>query len=293
MQPSRRLVIAGLVGTALSGCSPLKVLNNIVPKDAASEQVAKDVSYGPDKRQRLDIYRPDHLPGNLPVVIFVYGGSWSSGSKDDYSFVGRALSARGFLTIVCDYRLVPAVHFPAFVEDCASVVRWAHDNAASYGGEVRQLHLVGHSAGAYNAVMVALDSQFLAKVGLPIRTIASVTGLSGPYDFLPLDVDVAIAAFSQAPNLARTQPVNLANAQAPPMFLATGDRDTTVYPKNTYHLATKLRRAGANVVEKTYPGLDHADTVLALSTAFRSKAPVLDDVARFISSDLLRGRLPR
>jgi acetyl esterase/lipase len=97
-------------------------------------------------------------------------------------------------------------------------------------------------------------------------------------------VNVSIATFSNAPDLKRTQPINFVSAAAPPIFLATGDADTTVYPKNTHVLAARLRAAGSTVVEKTYAGLDHVDTLLSLSTVFRGKAPVLSDIVNFIAS---------
>jgi acetyl esterase/lipase len=111
--------------------------------------------------------------------------------------------------------------------------------------------------------------------------VRATAALAGPYNFLPLDVEATIAAFGQTKNLAATQPINFISRSAPPMFLATGDQDTTVYPRNTTGLAAKLREAGADVAEKTYPGMTHAGMVLALSRPFRGQAPVLADVTAF------------
>lgn len=129
--------------------------------------------------------------------------------------------------------------------------------------------------------MLTLDAHYLRQAGLPADAVRATAALSGPYDFLPLDVDATTAAFGQAKDLAATQPIHFARRSAPPMFLATGDKDTTVYPRNTTALAARLRAAGATVEEKVYPGVTHAGMVLALSRPFRADAPVLADVAEF------------
>jgi acetyl esterase/lipase len=284
---SRRTALAGLAGfTLLAGCAPLAVLDRVAPKDAGGVLLAADAAYGSDPRQRLDVYGPEAPGRPRPVILFVYGGSWSSGSRHDYSFVGRALAARGYTVVVIDYRLVPQVRFPGFVEDVASALRWTRDTIARYGGDPARIGLLGHSAGAYNVMMATLDRHYLRDVGLPRTTIRAAAGLAGPYDFLPLDADATKAAFGAAADLSQTQPITFARRDAPPIFLATGDADTTVYPRNTHRLAAELRAAGAPVEERTYPGVGHPGILLALSLPFRGKAPVLDDVDAFFRARL-------
>ncbi|WP_327526528.1 alpha/beta hydrolase [Bosea sp. (in: a-proteobacteria)] len=247
---------------------------------------ARDVAYGPHPRQRMDIYVPSG-GGNAqkPVVFFIYGGSWANGAKETYSFVGDALSARGFVTVIADYRLVPEVRFPVFIEDGALALRFVRDNIARSGGEPRALHVMGHSAGAYNAMMLTLDQRYLAAVGMRASDIRSTVGLSGPYDFLPFDIDVTKAAFGAARDPARTQPINFARRDAPPIFLATGSEDTTVLPRNSERLAQALKSAGAKSVSlKIYPGLGHAGTATALSRLLQWQAPTLDDVVAFLKA---------
>ncbi len=265
----------------LSACSPLGLLNAFTPADAGSRLAASGIAYGPDERHRLDIYVPEQGTGRAPVMIFLYGGGWNSGERADYGFVGHAFAAQGFVTVIPDYRLVPQVRFPAFVEDGALALRWVRDHIAPYGGDPTGIALSGHSAGAYNAMMLALDRRFLAKAGLPPSFIRSVTGLAGPYDFLPLDDPRSIAAFGEFPRLAETQPISFAGAHAPRVLLATGDEDETVRSRNSTSLAAKLRTAGAIVELRIYPGLGHAGILLALNAGFRDRAPVLTDIVRF------------
>ena len=265
----------------LGGCSSVGLFNALVPADQGGMEIAENIAFGPDPRQKLDVYAPKDSQA-LPVVLFIYGGSWNTGSKDDYAFVARSIAARGYVVVVADYRLVPQVLYPDFVTDGALALRWMKDNISRYGGDPRRMSVVGHSAGAYNAVMIALNPKILSSSGLARRDLKAAIGIAGPYDFLPLDDQVTIAAFQKWPNLIETQPVNYASRAAPPMLLLHGADDITVYPRNTKALATKLSAAGAVVGAKYYPGIGHAGIVTAFAPAFRGNAPVLDDVDRFL-----------
>lgn len=255
----------------------------LTPKDAARTPLS-GAAYGAGARQRLDVYAPPAATVAEPVALFFYGGSWDSGRRVDYAWAGRALAARGFLTLVPDYRLFPEVVFPDFLDDCATAVRWAVDNAAGLGGDPQRIVLIGHSAGAYNAAMLALDARYLQAAGVEPGVVRAFAGLSGPYDFLPLDGPVTRRTFGKALDLPDTQPGRFATASSPAAFLASGDADTTVYPRNTRKLAAALRDVGARVEERHYPGLDHSDTVLALSRPFRGKADLLGQMTTFLKA---------
>ncbi|GLS43647.1 alpha/beta hydrolase [Methylobacterium brachythecii] len=280
-----------LSALGLSGCSPLALFDALGPRDAGARLSLKDAAYGEDPRQRLDVFAPVGDVTNAPVLVFFYGGSWKSGSKEDYAFVAQALAAQGFVTVLPDYRLYPQVRFPDFLDDGARAIAWARDHIASYGGDPKKIVLAGHSAGAYNAVMLALDPTYLRRAGVEPRTIRAVAGLSGPYDFFPFDQSTSIDVFGQAPDPKATQPINFAGPNSPPTFLATGDADKTVRPANTKNLAARLRDMRVGVQERIYPGLDHADTLLALSITFRSKAPELSEMAAFLHQHAERRQL--
>ena len=255
---ARRWAGLAIVGM-LNACSPVTVLNALAPSAGITETL--DVSYAPGDRHDLDIYAPNGRSA-APVVVFIYGGRWSFGDKADYRFVAAALAARGFLTVVPDYRLYPQVRFPAFLRDNAAAVAWTKANIARYGGDPRRIFLMGHSAGAYNVAMLTLDKQWLAADGLdPDRDIAGMIGLAGPYDFLPLtDADVK-DIFSPAEDLRLTQPITFARGNAPPMFMAAGTADQTVMPRNTEHLAAAIPprwRAGRGApLPRRQPRQDH------------------------------------
>jgi len=280
---TRRLSLAAIASALAAACAPLSLFATLTPKDPAARG-ARDVAFGPRPRQRLDVYAPRHAKGEAaaPVAVFFYGGSWDSGRKQDYNWVGQALASRGFVTVVPDYGLYPQVRYPGFLEDGARAVRWAQDHAAEFGGDPERIVLVGHSAGAYNAAMIALDHRYLHDVGVDPKHVRALAGLSGPYDFLPLTDPIAERTFGDAPDLAATQPTSFVRPDSPPAFLATGDADTMVFPRNTVKLAARLRAAGVTVEERHYPGVDHIRMVLALSRPFRSRAPVLDEMTTFL-----------
>lgn len=266
--------------TLLSACSPLRTFNAIIPKDRGAAQVGRDLAFGADRRQRLDLYRPaaSGTPSPLPMIVFLYGGSWSSGDKSGYRFVGQALAARGFLVAVPDYRLVPQVRYPAFLQDNAAAVRWVVANAARYGGDPARVVLVGHSAGAYNASMLALDPRWLESER---RAVRGWVGLAGPYDFLPLDGPITRATFGQAGDLSATQPINFASRDDPATLLLHGGGDRTVLPRNSERLGSALAAVGVTARVKLYPQLGHVGIITAVARPFRGRAAVVDDVATF------------
>ncbi|SHE45246.1 alpha/beta hydrolase [Devosia limi] len=250
--------------------------------DGGTAKVGDGIAYADGARNRLDVYAPEQRGEPAPVVFFIYGGGWNRGERSDYQFVGRALAARGFITVIADYRLVPEVRYPEFLEDSASALKWVQDNIASYGGDPNRLFLAGHSAGAYNAMMLALDPSYLKEYGvtLPIRAVA---GLSGPYDFYPFEYGEVREAFGQAPNPEGTQPVNLVTSDTPPMYLATGTTDPIVRMQNTERMAHKLQENGVWVTTRFYEGFGHMEPVIAMGALWRWRAPVLDDMVTFFN----------
>ena len=266
--------------SACSGLATLRTLNDLTPGDGGTRKLVDGAAFGPDPLQRLDVYAPDRAT-NAPVVVFFYGGSWATGSRDGYGFVGHALAAQGFVVVVPDYRKVPQVHFPAFVDDGAAALAWVTANIARHGGDPARIAVAGHSAGGYIAAMLALD---------PARNagrIKALVGLAGPYDFFPFEPGgAAETAFGRDSDPALTQPISFVGAGAPPALLLTGTDDTTVRPRNAVSLAAKLTAAGASARVVQYPGIGHIGLILALSKPFRGKAPALADSAAFLHRTL-------
>jgi acetyl esterase/lipase len=245
-----------------------------------------DRAYGSDPRQRLDVYVPKKtLPAAMPLVVFWHGGSWSSGDKAGYRFVGSALAELGVVTVAANYRCYPQVKLAGFMDDAARAVSWAAAHASEFGADPGRLYLMGHSAGAHIAALLSLDPRYFAALEQPAPPIAGVIGLSGPYDFLPLRAPDVQDMFGPPELYPRSQPINFVHRGAPRMLFIHGAQDTLVSPWNSRNLAAALERLGVPVTLKVYPHGGHMEAVAALSVPVRGRAPTLADIGRFIFAE--------
>jgi acetyl esterase/lipase len=282
---SRRTVLSGMTALLVAGCTRLGFFAANAPAAFGDYKRHSNIVYGTDPQQRLDVYVPTKPAATpRPVVVFWHGGRWSFGDKADYRFVGAALAEAGYIVVVPNYRHYPQVKMPGFMDDTAHAALWSAAHAEEFGGDSARLYLMGHSAGAHMAAMVTLDPRYFALAGQPPPRIAGVIGLSGPYDFLPLlELDVQ-DMFGPPPLYPESQPINFVRAGAPPMLLIHGLNDSVAWPKNSRNLAAALSALGVPVTLKLYPNSSHADTVAALATLARGRAPTLADVRSFIDA---------
>ena len=284
----RKVAAAALVAL-LAACSPpklLSTLDRVTGGGAGAKEAVSGASFG-THGQKLDVWTPEDAgSAPKPVVVFFYGGGWVGGTRQGYAFAGRAFASKGFVTVVPDYRKVPDVRFPAFVEDGAQAMKWVQDHIARYGGDPNRVAIVGHSAGAYTVAMLTLDRKYLKEAGVSPNIVKAAVGLSGPYDFLPLTDQRAVDALGNWPDPKQTQPITYARADAPPMLLVTSTKDEVVEPRNAVALANRLRELGAPVEFREYGGLSHENVAMALSKPFRGKAPVLSDTVAFLDKAL-------
>jgi acetyl esterase/lipase len=244
-----------------------------------------DLAYGADPRHRLDVYLPDKPAGpRAPLVLFWHGGRWSSGDKAEYRFVGSALAELGYATMIANYRRYPQVKMAGFMDDAARAALWGAQHAADFEADPRQIYLMGHSAGAHMAALLALDARYFAALGVAAPRIAGVIGLSGPYDFLPLREADVQDMFGPPELYPLSQPVNYVRRGAPPMLLIHGSMDGLVSPWNSRNLASALEALGVPVTLKLYADSEHGETIGALSVPARDRAATLRDIADFVKS---------
>lgn len=273
--------VAGLL-LFLGACSPLTILNAAIPEDG---YVSHDgIAYGPETRQKLDVHIPVDATQPASVVIFFYGGSWKRGDRASYRFIAEALTSRGYVTVIPDYRVYPDVRFPAFVEDSAAAVGWVREHIEVFGGDPDRIFLMGHSAGAHIAALLTLDQRYFAEVDVPGTAVRGVIGLAGPYAFDPLQYRSTRPVFIDWPDPEATRPITFVDGQKLPFLLLHGKDDTTVYPVNSEALASRLRATGGSARTVEYTDLGHVGIVLAMAKPFRGRAPVLDDTSGFIDS---------
>lgn len=281
------LPLITLLNTA---CSPTKTLSTITTAQGVTVQT--DVAYGEDVRQKLDIYQPRIAPNvrmRSPVVLFVYGGSWQSGEKSGYAFMGKSLARAGYTTVVIDYRLAPQHRYPAFVQDTAAAIAWTYRNIGQYGGNPQQIFVMGHSAGAFNAVTAVDDARFWSTAGVPDNAILGVIGLAGPYAY-DFSVDPTRIVFPPNAKPDDIMPDRFVRANPPPHLLLTGQADTVVGRMNVDRMTAALKKSGAQVETQQLTGVSHTSMIAAFAPPLQflggTRQAVLDYMQRRIDASM-------
>ncbi len=259
-------------------------LLNLVPAFSQTE-IVRDATYGPASWQQLDIYMPSGRGAqSLPVVVFFYGGRWTTGSKENYRFAGDGFAKRGYIAVIPDYSKYPRVRFPAFVEDGAKALAWVFDHIAEYGGNPDRIFVAGHSAGAHIGALLAANPAFLAHEGKDRSAVVrGFAGLAGPYAFTPDEPDLE-DIFGPPERYPAMQVTTFIDGTQPPMLLLYGDADTAVRRYNLDRLETRIREKGGVVKSIVYPGVGHLWILAALSWLNFRGPPVLDDTLAFFGS---------
>jgi acetyl esterase/lipase len=277
---------------------PLWIMNYLAPRFHSKRIV--DLPYDQDSRHTLDLYVPKVKTRN-EIIVFIHGGAWDTGDKNEYQFAGLAFSQLGFITAVPNYRLYPQVQFPQFIDDVAKAIASLPKHLALQGiseQSTQEIILIGHSAGAHTATMLAADPSYLARMKANI-VIKSCIGLAGPYD-LPLDDPLVVGKFDgvtlhdvseqhidlgREHNAHEANPINLATPAMPPTCLIHGEADETVGPYHSERLAKMLRHLGVPCQHITYPGVDHRQLVGGVSVFGRMLNPVFKDIRTYLQVD--------
>lgn len=292
------LTIAGLVALFASGALALfvaiqhngaAVLNRFdrITGGSRGAQLLASVSTGDHPEQQVIVWGPRKGIKDTtarPVLVFVHGGSWASGSPVDYGFVGRAFVLKGFVVVLVGYRLGPDGKYPGMIEDTARAIGWTQREIAQFGGDPARITVAGHSAGAYNVMMTALEEKWLAAEGVSLSDISGVIGLSGPYEIYPYTSDASKAAFGHAADPPSTQPISHIRGDAPPLLLIHGEQDKLVRPKNTPMLAEMIEAAGGQARAHLYPEMAHRQPLIALASPWRQRRDIDDKIADFARS---------
>lgn len=274
-----------VLGTLLSACTDIALQAINLPSHVAGDlRAQRGLAYGDQPQQRLDLYLPG--PGVTPrrqLVVFIYGGAWTTGARGDYFFVAETLTAAGYAVAIPDYIKYPQGVFPAFVQDVAQSLGWLADNAADYV-DFDSFVLMGHSAGAHTAALLITDTRYLQAQGVAQARIAAFVGLAGPYGFRPKEKKYR-DIFANLDDFDLMRPQHFANGDEPPMLLLHGDDDRTVLPVNTRRFAARINEDGGRAETRFYPGVGHIAPVLALSRAPLRNAEIREDILDFLQRE--------
>lgn len=273
--------------------SALAIVNGITANGGVG--VSKDILYGDEPSQDLDIYYPKPLAQAMktqsvvettyPMVVFVHGGSWESGNKEEYAFVGQSLAQAGYVTAVINYRKAPEHVYPDYVKDAAQAIAWSYDNAPSLHADPKRLVVIGHSAGAFNAVAAVANEDFLAPYGIEPKDITAVVGIAGPYsyDFRKFSSATAFAA-DATPDAV--MPDRQIKGAQPPYLLLTAEKDTVVHATNSIKMTNALQKAGVIVETGEIKGASHATSIGAMAPPLRWVNDVRVQVLTYLDKTL-------
>jgi acetyl esterase/lipase len=224
-------------------------------------RVLRDITYGSDPRQRMDIFLPQR-PGrlnDLPVLLFMHGGAWTHGTKDWCGFMAPPIVELPAAFISVGYRLIPTVSFPTPVMDCISALRWIADNIAEHGGSPDRLFVGGHSAGGQIAALMALQKDWLVQSGVAVDAIIGCFCLATTFNRRMIRPDIAPNDVQPgAPtDIAPDSPLALASGASVPFLIAWGGRDDERMERTGRLMSDALAATGCRVQSLVLPECDH------------------------------------
>ncbi|MEH6457499.1 MAG: alpha/beta hydrolase [Cocleimonas sp.] len=269
----------GLIVVLFVGCSSVKstdLINFVLPAGGYDK---KTLSYGNLPRQSLDLYTPKSKQSKKPI-LFVYGGAWRDGDKQDFEFVAHALTGLGHTVIIPEYRRYPEVQFPLFVNDIADSIRYMEHQALTVLGEpLDEVILMGHSAGAHTVALLTTDESYLKSRGIKTK-ISGLIAMSGPYD---LDLkDPEVEPVFKNTTAKKTNPILNIRSDMSPVLLLHGAADKRVGPFNTERFASALSKSGVSVTTHIYPDVDHTKIIGSLAAPLRFLSDSYSDIKDFL-----------
>jgi acetyl esterase/lipase len=273
--------LTALLGLTGQGRSPAMMLGLTVPR--SGYRVHRELAYGQGSRQRFDLYLPKGASTPAPVLLFFYGGAFRAGRKSEYRIMGEAFAAKGIIVAVADYRIYPEGRFPDFLNDGAAALAAVHARVAEFGGDPSRIFLAGHSAGAYIAVMMAANPAYVRAANADPSWIRGVIAMAGRYHEIPLGDATGVEIFG-GPARVETRPAAFIDGKRPPMLLLAGAAESPEVLVSHSKLASHLKEHGNEVQEIIYPGIGHMGIMLALAPGFRGRAPLREDIARFVAT---------
>lgn len=249
-------------------------------------QAHVDLKYGVKPRQVLDLFVPHDPRKDKSLIVFVHGGSWQRGQKDDYIFLAQNLAKEGFYVALLNYQLAPEHQFPIFVNDTVQAINWLQEakQSQSFGYCANHLILMGHSAGAFNVLSAVYPTPLMDKIE-NLTGIKSVIGIAGPYSFEHRGDPVASAAFPQDIAPEAVMPNYFVYPNHMRHLLLTAEKDILVEHSNTEKMAKALQKIGNHVWVENIPRTKHISIIATLAKGFDRWYITKQKILQFIDAE--------
>ena len=250
-------------------------------------QCYPNLSYADTPRQVLDLYCPHHKKRDAPLVIFVHGGSWQRGQKDDYIFLAQSLAQEGMYVATVNYQLAPMHQFPAFVDDVAQAINYLQqvENSERFGYNRDQVILLGHSAGAFNVMSAVYPTASQQRIA-HLAGVKAVIGIAGPYSFEHRGDPVAQFAFDQSIAPQAIMPNYFVSKNHIQHLLLLAGKDQLVADDNTYHMQKALQEVGNAVEVLRVARTNHISIIATLTRGIAKVYPTKAKLCSFIEKSL-------
>lgn len=260
---------------------PNYVINQLTVGDHAT--CHPNLQYADDTRQQLDLYVPHQARADRALILFVHGGSWQHGNKQDYRFLAQSLAQSGFYVACMNYRLAPAHQYAEFVSDSVLASNWLLDQeqAKQYGYNADKLILMGHSAGAFNIYAALYHPTWLIGIDRPEAIYAAI-GVAGPYSFEHRGDPIAQYALPQDIAPEDLMPNYFVYQNQIRHLLILAGNDVLVADSNTEHMADSLNAVGNHVLVKKIAHTRHVNVIATLAEKFARFFPTKRLIIDFI-----------
>jgi acetyl esterase/lipase len=230
---------------------------------ASGPELDHAFSYGPDRGQRLEVYRPAGAEF-APVLVFLHGGAWIDGHLGWLRFMAEPVTAHGIVFIAVTYRLAPRCKWPAQFEDVRAALAVVHDRCSDFGGDPARIAIGGHSAGGHLAALLAVcEPQSPILACLPISSSFDLR-----YGNVPADSGAGRVyryLFGERSQDADASPIAFVRSGTPRFHIMWGERDLERVAMSGARMVEALGKAGGEITHAVEPGADHFATHTALA----------------------------
>jgi acetyl esterase/lipase len=267
------VLLAIFCSIAISSCA-FKIVNRTKDITYLKADSSKNIA-----EQKLNVFAPRKKGKLKNVFIFVYGGTWNSGHKSLYNFLGNRMARKNVVTVILDYPKSPAVTYDVMAADVALSVKWVKDNIDKYGGDPNKIYISGHSAGGHLGALISVRNDYFDKLGIsnPIKgTILIDAAGIDMYSYMKEskfpEGNTFIQTFTNNPDSWKdASPLYFLNKTIPPMLIYVGEKTYPSIAMGNDLLVTSLRKLNLDPIYYTLKGKKHKPMITQFLNSYNHR----------------------